>query len=67
MTLRPNSFSVFPVDKERHQDERDADAAGVVLVVRDPLRVGVVGVFRDGWGVDQDVGDEEDGGRRPVG
>ena len=55
-----------PVDEQRHEDERDGDAADVVLVVGDHLGgVGVVGVLGDGGRVEQDVGDVEQRGRGP--
>ena len=63
--VRVQTLSVSPVDKQRHQNERDADAADVVLVVGDHLGIGIVGVLRDGGGVEQDVGDVEQRGRRP--
>ena len=58
-------FQNSPVDEQRHEDERDGDAADVVLVVGDHLGIGVVGVLRDGGGVEQDVGDVEQRGRCP--
>ena len=63
--VRVQTLSVSPVDKQRHQNERDADAADVVLVVGDHLGIGIVGVLRDGGGVEQDVGDVEQRGRCP--